>query len=58
MRVITTILMAIFAISCTNNSGIALLNNDDFKTTVDGKDVALWVESLKFFESWKNVQDG
>lgn len=43
MKTLFTLLLAALAISCTNNSGkIALLNENDFKTTVDGKEVSLY----------------
>ena len=44
MKILATLLMAIFAISCTSNvDKITLLNNEDFKTTVDGKEVSLYM---------------
>ena len=43
MRTLFTLLLAALTISCANNSDkITLLNADDFKTTVDGKEVALY----------------
>ena len=43
MRTILAILLAALTISCSNNSDkFTLLNEEDFKTTVDGKEVALY----------------
>ena len=43
MRTILAILLAALTISCSNNSNkVTLLNAEDFKTTVDGKEVALY----------------
>ena len=43
MRTFLAILLAALTISCSNNSNkITLLNEEDFKTTVDGKEVALY----------------
>ena len=43
MRTLFTLLLAALTISCANNSDkITLLNADDFKTTIDGKEVALY----------------
>ena len=44
MKTLFTLLLAALTISCTNNSNkITLLNNEDFKTTVDGKEVSLYM---------------
>ena len=44
MRVLFTLLLAALTISCTNKlDKITLLNNEDFKTTVDGKEVSLYM---------------
>ena len=43
MRTIIAVLFAALAISCSNNSNkFTLLNDEDFKTTVDGKEVSLY----------------
>ena len=44
MRTLFTLLLAALTISCTNKlDKITLLNNEDFKTTVDGKEVSLYM---------------
>ena len=43
MKILATLLMAIFAISCTNKADkIALLDKSNFETTIDGKEVSLY----------------
>ena len=43
MRILATLLMAIFAISCTSKADkITLLDKSNFETTVDGKEVSLY----------------
>ena len=41
--ILATLLMAIFAFSCTSNADkIALLDKSNFETTVDGKETVIY----------------